>query len=382
MEDVSNINVADYHEEKTFKSFVIDEKLLGPIIDILQKNKLVAYYPNFKPVRNASEGKKRVLLKEGITSIPEDIQSMLGLESIEYEDFQDTLTVKNFKLEQILSYYLPEGVVIPSSFETIGTIAHLNLLDCQIPYKKLIGEAILLKNPSLDTVVAKVGAIHNVYRSMDLEILATRLENPTFITKVKQSKFIFCLDFSKVYWNSRLEHEHNSLVEIFKEGSIVADAMCGIGPFAIRAAKIKNCHVFANDLNPDSYKWLLENCKLNHVEKNIECSNLDAREFIMKIFENGGSDYIIMNLPATAVEFLDAVAAGAKKFKTTSRMPVVYFHSFDEKANNHEESLLQRARKALGMNLPHLNVYKVRDVSPGKDMFRCSFSCLDLFSDE
>ena len=31
--------------------------------------------------------------------------------------------------------------------------------------------------------------------------------------------------------------------------------MCGVGPFAVRAAAQGN-HVLANDLNPDAFKWL------------------------------------------------------------------------------------------------------------------------------
>lgn len=219
---------------------------------------------------------------------------------------------------------------------------------------------------------------------MDLEILHSTLApdvNP-FETQVQQSGFIFRMDFSKVYWNSRLEHEHDSLVSTFAEGSIVADAMCGIGPFVIRAARNKGCICHANDLNPDSYKWLQVNTKLNKVDDKITCYNQDAREFIVQQFASGGSDYIVMNLPATAVEFLDAVAEGAKRYRATARMPTVIFHSFDEKSADHEASLLKRANAALGMNLGHLDVKRIRDISPGKDMFRCTFNCIDLFQDE
>ena len=170
------------------------------------------------------------------------------------------------------------------------------------------------------------------------------------------------------------------IVDTFKEGALVCDAMCGIGPFAVRAAKRKHCHVRANDLNPDSYKWLCENCKINGVQDNVECFNMDAREFIKKQFDDGGCDYIVMNLPATAVEFLDAVGEGALKNKETARMPIVIFHAFDNKEGDYETSLRNRAQQALGsLPLPHMDIHNVRDVSPGKFMFRCTFSCADIF---
>jgi tRNA (guanine37-N1)-methyltransferase len=49
-----------------------------------------------------------------------------------------------------------------------------------------------------------------------------------------------------VYWNSRLEAEHQRLVQqYFKEGEVVLDVMAGIGPFAIPAAQV-GCQVGAS----------------------------------------------------------------------------------------------------------------------------------------
>jgi len=51
---------------------------------------------------------------------------------------------------------------------------------------------------------------------------------------------------------------------MFKATDAVCDVMAGVGPFAMPAAK-KGCMVYANDLNPISYKYMLENKGLNKV---------------------------------------------------------------------------------------------------------------------
>ena len=67
-----------------------------------------------------------------------------------------------------------------------------------------------------------------------------------------------------MYWNSRLQHEHSRLVGSFAAEDIVADVFAGIGPFALPDAK-KGCGVLANDLNPSSFKYLVQNTNDNDV---------------------------------------------------------------------------------------------------------------------
>jgi tRNA G37 N-methylase Trm5 len=51
---------------------------------------------------------------------------------------------------------LPDGCEVPTSFESVGHIAHLNLREELLPYKYIIGQVLLDKNPPLRTVVNKV----------------------------------------------------------------------------------------------------------------------------------------------------------------------------------------------------------------------------------
>lgn len=141
---------------------------------------------------------------------------------------------------------------------------------------------IMQKNhPRIKTIVNKVGSITNEFRVPEFEVLAGEHD---MITEVKQYGATFRLDYSLVYWNSRLEHEHKRLVSMFKAGEIICDMFAGIGPFAIPAAQ-KGCLVYANDLNPDSIHYLRINAKINKVDDQICSYNLDARKFISQLME-------------------------------------------------------------------------------------------------
>lgn len=53
-------------------------------------------------------------------------------------------------------------------------------------------------------------------------------------------------------------------MSLFTPGEVIADVFAGVGPFALPAAK-RGCMVFANDLNPESVKWMRKNVERNHV---------------------------------------------------------------------------------------------------------------------
>ena len=287
-----------------------------------------------------------------------------------------TLGYKDMNLQEVLKHYLPDDVEIPSSFEGVGHIAHVNLKEAVMKYKYIIGQVILDKNPAIKTVVNKVGTITSEYRVFDMELLAGEDSTETV---VKQHGLRFKLDFRHVYWNSRLENEHSRLIERWmKPSDVVVDAMCGIGPFAVPAAK-KGCRVLANDLNPESYRWLVENCRLNKVQDRVQCFNEDARAFLRGVAggERGGAipfDHIIMNLPASAVEFLDALKGEfSEQLWKDREMPMVHVYSFMQEEETYED--VRRVIEGhLGGELDeNPEFFLVRDVAPKKAMICSSF---------
>lgn len=278
---------------------------------------------------------------------PLTVSKIIDRDGLEVTDASVELDYRHISATEALRRLLPDVPEVPSSFEQIGHIAHLNLRDELRPYRYIIGTVLLDKNPKLKTVVNKIGTIENEWRVFSMELLAGKDD---MVAEVRQHGARFRLDFRNVYWNSRLEAEHLRLVERwFKEGDVVADAMAGIGPFAIPAAR-RGCRVLANDLNPDSHKWLLENIKINKVAGAVTAFNLDGRDFLRQVAQGNlqltekpsetkvvaadrasaqPCDHIVMNLPATAVEFLDALpSAFSLDVWEERKLPMVHVYAF------------------------------------------------------
>ncbi|KFZ58503.1 tRNA (guanine(37)-N1)-methyltransferase, partial [Antrostomus carolinensis] len=293
------------------------------------------------------------------------------------------LTYENFKSEEILRAVLPEGQDVTSGFSRVGHIAHLNLRDHQLPYRYLIGQVIIDKNPGITCVVNKTNIIDSTYRNFQMEVLAGE---SNLVTKIKENNIAYELDFSKVYWNPRLSTEHSRIVELLKPGDVLFDVFAGIGPFAIPAAK-KKCQVFANDLNPESFRWLLRNCKLNKVGDKVKAFNMDGRDFLLGPVreeltkelpllkeEQKTSFHIVMNLPALAIEFLDVfrhLLVGEPC--SAAGLPTVHCYGFS-KHNDPARDIQERAEASLGTSLDgRCSTYLVRNVAPNKEMLCISF---------
>ncbi|KAH7544234.1 hypothetical protein JRO89_XS15G0133800 [Xanthoceras sorbifolium] len=320
--------------------------------------------------------------------------------------------INSYSYVQILEALLPKGMVVPSAFETVGHIAHLNLRDEHLPYKHLIAKVVLDKNkPKIQTVVNKVDAIHNDYRTMQLEVLAG---NHSLVTIVVENGLRFNVDLATVYWNSRLATERQRLLNGFDYKDVVCDVFAGVGPIAISAAKIVK-RVYANDLNPSAVDYLERNSVLNKLEKKIKVFNMDGRRFINAIFVSDKAHSItqvVMNLPNNAAEYLGVLFISPLNFlfvfilaivgffrsnrwedgggeegwaadafrgvyrdrprDTQFKFPTIHVYGFS-KARDPEFDFHERIRIALSEVAFNVEMRRVRLVAPGKWMLCASF---------
>lgn len=186
------------------------------------------------------------------------------------------LSIKHTQLPtaQMLSFLLPsQALPPPTSYEVIGHLMHLNLRATHLPYKYIIGDALLRKfAPTISTIVNKVGEVGGQYRTYEMELLAGE---PEYNVTVIESGISLQFDARNVYWSSRLAGERARMMqEEILPKQVVADAFCGVGALCIAAAKKKGCIVRANDLNP----YAVECCRSNAMKNGIkDVSEVDIK---------------------------------------------------------------------------------------------------------
>ncbi|GIX80200.1 hypothetical protein CDAR_610171 [Caerostris darwini] len=337
--------------------------------------------PNLQPIQNEGKEKKVLLHPQLVEKNPIELQKILN--KLNLKSISKTivnLSYDNWTSDQIFKAVLPlDSTGNVSSYSIIGHIIHLNLKPDLMDFKHLIGEVLLDKFSNIRTVVNKAQIIENEFRNINIELLSGE---PNFEVLVKENNNQFAFDFSKVFWNPRLSNEHNEIVKKTNSGDLVYDVFAGVGPFAVPLAK-KKCHVHANDLNPDSFKWLCHNSKLNKVTNYLHPYNLDGKEFIQTIIKNGLIDFwktnkddnqvhILMNLPASALEFLECFRGlfVRENIEQIGNMPIVYCYFFQKKDENVSDILGKYFDAEIQKSL---EITFVRNVAPNKTMMRITY---------
>ncbi|KAK5213472.1 tRNA(m(1)G37)methyltransferase [Exophiala xenobiotica] len=419
---------------------VSDLKQIANVRKELEKSGDMLKVNPIKPLREdeTTSGAKCFLLAPQITAHEPKtwsptIAKLVEIKLAKLRPYDLTLTYDDWTMHNILEAILPEipdeEKETPAGFAQVGHVAHVNLRTPYLPYKCLIGQVLLDKNPTISTVINKtfdVGA-ESVFRTFPYEVLAGP-DNLDVV--VHESGCEFRFNFGKVYWNSRLGTEHARLFETFQEGEVVCDVMAGVGPFAIPAGKRK-VFVRANDLNPDSHASLQDAIVRNKVHEFVTASCEDGRDFIRKataelaqtpprkvslkprtkvsrnasdaekkaceeaakmsvktLVEPSAFSHYVMNLPASAIEFLDAfrgVYQGRElEFAphTLQKLPFIHLYLFQAKHPTEEQEhqeICERISKHIGaqvrMDDPNLEmeIRYVRLVAPKKKMFCASF---------
>ncbi len=269
------------------------------------------------------------LLRRPDESESKHLSLALGPFRIEEREFVERGPTHRTLIEALENRLPPHLLtVVPKSLDIIGHIAVVELPSELAPYEELVGNAILETSPSVRTVMAKAGIFSSDYRVRELRLIAGD-DNP--VTRYKEHGCTFELDVRTVFFSPRLSHERLRVASQVQPGETVVDMFAGVGPYSILIAKTQpESMVYAIELSPSAFKFLVSNILTNRVLTNVKPMMGDSREVIRSSLLRT-ADRVIMNLPGKASDFVDVACSSLKE-----KGGVIHFYSFESATNPKE----------------------------------------------
>ena len=202
------------------------------------------------------------------------------------------------KIAEMLNDTLTEVELslLPRGFQTLGNVIILKLKPKLLEKDKVIGQAYLGLLPKIRSVYVNKGRIIGSFREPEnIEFLAGE-DNP--IVEHKEHGIKYRFDITKIMFSKGNLNERRFLATLVKKGEIVVDMFAGIGYFSLPIAKHSDVgQIYSIEFNPTSYKTLLENIKINHLEEKITVINGDCKKEVLELSRSGiRADRVIMGV--------------------------------------------------------------------------------------
>ncbi len=226
---------------------------------------------------------------------------------------------KETNLKEALKYYLTKAElkILKTSYDTVGTIAILEIPKELEPKETIIGEQLLKLKNNIETVVKKKNIHHGIYRTQQTTHLAGKKTKTSIL---KENNIKLKINVDKTYFSVRLATERKRIAKQVKKGESILVMFSGAAPYACVLAKnTKAKSITAIEINPEAHKLAQENIRLNKL-KNVTLINADVKKAVPKLKQK--FDRILMPLPKTADEFLPTALKAAKKGT------IIHFYDF------------------------------------------------------
>ncbi|MFX1428828.1 MAG: class I SAM-dependent methyltransferase family protein [Promethearchaeota archaeon] len=202
------------------------------------------------------------------------------------------------KLKEQLKKELTEEQLslLPRGFQTLGQVIILKLNPKIIEKKELIGKKCLEIFPSIKSVYINKGKISGTFREPDNIEFLLGIKNP--IVEHKEHGLIYRFDITKIMFSKGNVNERKYLPTLVKNGEIIVDMFAGIGYFSLPIAKHSPAgKIYSIELNPESYNYLVENIKINHLDEKIIPIRGNCKIEVVKLSESEiKADRVIMGV--------------------------------------------------------------------------------------
>jgi tRNA wybutosine-synthesizing protein 2 len=255
--------------------------------------------------------------------------------------------------------------LLPRGFQTLGDVIILKLKPELLNKKDIISKAYLDLLPSIRSVYINQGKISGAFREPEkIEFLAG-VDNPIVEHKEHEIKYRF--DITKIMFSKGNLKERKVLATLVKEGEVVVDMFAGIGYFSLPIGKHSNAKkIYSIEINENSFKSLLENIKINHLEEKIVPINGNCKEEVLKLSDSGiRADRVIMGVFPAPLDYIKEALTLTKEEGSVFHFEGVVekenhtslFKDFDEVAKSQHytcELKSYRYVKSYGVRLYHV----------------------------
>ncbi|MHA1269714.1 MAG: class I SAM-dependent methyltransferase [Candidatus Helarchaeota archaeon] len=261
---------------------------------------------------------------------------------------------------------LEEKNYLPRGYQQLGHIVILNLHDKLLSKKFIIAEAILKIVKNCDTVCLKKGEIVGKFREPQIELL---IGNNTE-TIVIENQIMYKFDVMKIMFAKGNINERRRYIPLIKENEIIFDFFAGIGYFTLGIAKYsKVLKVYSFEINPISYKYLLENLRINKINANKAIPIFgDCRIKALEIQEK--ADRILMGILPSPKSCIDTA------FKVLNEEHGIIHYEGILNENESPNKILEDIKivaKLYNRRINLLNVEKIKSYRP-----HVNHVCLDI----
>jgi len=237
------------------------------------------------------------------------------------------------------------------SFDIIGDIAVVEIPEGA--KEKDIAKLIVKNHPHVKTVLRKIGERKGKYRTRRFKkILGRETE-----TEHKEYGCRFRMDVAKVYFSPREATERQRIAEQVKAKESVMVMFAGMGSFPVVIARKKPGveRVYAIEINPHAFKYMVENVRINKVGHRVIPVFGDVKRVSKKYF--GLCDRVVMPLPKEGYKYLP------EAFRCLKRRGTIHFYSYEHERELFKKSLETVKRNAKKMN-KRVRIINKRKVLP------------------